>query len=161
MHLLGLAGTGFIAAVAGFWAIAVIGLSLVECGGNLGRLLGTWRFVLFERPVQLVREAVDWFRAVFLGPERQRERHATAKDLSDVLQIPIVDAELSLELSEAFFHPTDDPQLNGEAVGLLFASNPRNETWRTQASECCRRLKELSREDAGACKLDQFGRLSG
>ena len=30
-----------------------------------------------------------------------------------MLQIPIVDAELSLELSEAFFHPTDDPQESG------------------------------------------------
>ena len=158
MHLLELAETGFIAAVAGFWAVAVVGLSLVECRGNIGRLIGTWRCALFERPVQLIGEGVDWFRAVFLGPERQRERQATAKDLSDVLQIPIVDAELSLELSEAFFQPTDDPQLNGEAVGLLFASSPRNETWRAQASECCRRLKELSREDAYACKLDQFGR---
>ncbi|HET6325177.1 MAG TPA: hypothetical protein VFG04_10925 [Planctomycetaceae bacterium] len=81
---------------------------------------------------------------MFFGSARQRDSQPTAKDLSDVLQIPIVDAELSLELSEAFFHPTDDPQLNGEAVGLLCTSTPRNETWRAQASECCRRLKELS-----------------
>lgn len=145
MHLLGPGGTAFLATVAGIWAIAVVGLSLVESRGNLGRLLETWRFVLCAWPTHLLGEGVDWCRAVFLGPERQPDSQAMAQDLSDVLQIPMVDAELSLELSEAFFHPTDDPQLNGEAVGLLFASSPRNETWRTQASECCRRLKELSR----------------
>ncbi len=144
MHFLGLAGTGFMAAVAGFWAIAVVGLSLAESGGDLGRFLATWRFVFFEWPMQRVSGGREGLKAMFLGGERHRERQVTAKDLSDVLQIPIVDAELSLELSEAFFHPTDDPQLNERAVGLLLASSPRNETWRTQASECCQKLKERS-----------------
>jgi hypothetical protein len=144
MHFLGVGGTAFLATVATCWVIAGVGLSLVECGRDRGRLLSNWRFACFEGPVRLVRERVDWLWAMFFGSARQRDSQPTAKDLSDVLQIPIVDAELSLELSEAFFHPTDDPQLNGEAVGLLCTSTPRNETWRAQASECCRRLKELS-----------------
>jgi hypothetical protein len=72
-----------------------------------------------------------------------QERRSNAKQLSDVMQIPIVDAELSLELSHAFFHPTRDAELNGEAIGLLCAPLPHNETWRVRASECCRKLRAL------------------
>ncbi len=144
MHFLGLGQTAFAATVAIFWVIAVVGLSLLECGRDLGTFLATWRFVLFEGPVRLVRDALDGLRTLFLGAERPPARHMTAQDLSEVLQIPLVDAELSLELSEAFLNPTDDPQLNDEAVGLLRAARPRDETWRVQASECCRRLRELS-----------------
>jgi hypothetical protein len=137
---LGLSGTAFLTGMAGFWLLAVIGLSLAESGGDLHRLLSTWRFVFFEGPVRLVRGGADWLQSVFLGAEPQSDSQAMAQDLSDVLQVPVVDAELLLELSEAFFHPTDDPQLNQEAVELLSTANPRNETWRAQATECCRKL---------------------
>jgi hypothetical protein len=96
--------------------------------------------------------ALNWGRSVAAMAAWLRNKFASAhradpinqaKQLSLVLQIPIVDAELTLELSRAFFHPTDNPELNSEAVELFLASCPRNQTWRTRAGECCRKLRAL------------------
>jgi hypothetical protein len=123
------------------WPFAVVALSffalnavisLIASKGDVRQCLGVWRFVCFEGFGRLTQ--------VFRGPQPEPDPLAAARQLSDVLQIPIIDAELSLELSRAFFNPTGDPSVNTEAIELLRASTPRNETWRARASECCRRL---------------------
>ena len=106
---------------------------------HLLRLIWVW---LFQRPSDLAREGVDWLRANSQRSALPKHR-SSAQQLSDVLQIPIVDAELSLELSDAFFHPTRDHELNQEALELLCAPPPHNEIWRARADECCRNLRAL------------------
>jgi len=100
-------------------------------------------FWLFRRPFHLVWEGIDWLLAKSPRLELEEQR-SKAKQLSDVLQIPIIDAELSLELSNAFFHPTRDPALNSEAIELLCTPPPHNETWRARAGACCLRLRALN-----------------
>jgi hypothetical protein len=132
MPLLELSWVWSMAAAAVIWFAFVALISLIGSKGNVAECVDVWRFALveaFERLMEAVPRA-----------QTKSDARATAKQLSDVLQIPIVDAELALELSGAFFHPTDDAELNGEAVELLIAT-PRNESWRTQASECCRKLR--------------------
>ena|ERR1700733_9596580 len=132
-----------IAAVAAIWCLLVAVISLIECKGDLAAFFTTWRSAPFGRPWVAACEGFDWLSGRFSGPDRQREQRAQAEQLSEVLQIPIVDAELSLELSNAFFQPTADANLNGEALELLFATTPRNETWRARAGECCQKLRAV------------------
>jgi len=152
MYFLGLSWVWSIAAVAAFWLALMVVTSLIECKGDLAEFLENWRFVLFEWPCDLIRGGLDWFSTSPLRSETLPGRQAQAKLLSDVLRIPIGDAELSLELSDAFFHPTDNPELNGEAMGLLVAPAPHNETWRARALECCRKLRQSSPERAGSAR---------
>jgi hypothetical protein len=137
MHLPGLSWDWSFAAVS-FAAVALSGFaliavsSLIESKGDVGQCLDVWRFAFVE--------GFEWLAQNFRGRQREPDPRAAAKQLSDVLQIPMIDAELSLELSRAFFNPTGDPSLNGEAIALLSAPTPRNEAWRARASECCQRL---------------------
>ncbi len=121
------------AVVAILWFAFIAAISLIESKGNLAECLAVWRFVL--------RGTGRRLKELVTGSQKMPDSQATAKQLSDVLQIPIVDAELSLQLSGAFFEPTNDPKLNDEAVDLLFSPPPRNEIWRARASECCRKLR--------------------
>jgi hypothetical protein len=132
-----------IAAAAAIWCLLVAVISLIECKGDLTQFFLTWRIALLERPWAAACEGYDWLKEKLSGPDRQQEQQVQAQQLSEVLQIPIVDAELSLELSNAFFQPTADQKLNGEAVELLFATTPRNETWRARAGECCQKLRAV------------------
>lgn len=132
MHLPELSWVWSFAAVAFSCFALMAAVSLIETKGNVAECLGVWRFVVFE--------AVAWLAQRFRGPQSKPDARAAAKQLSDVLQIPLIDAELSLELSKAFFDPTGDPRLNSEAVELLRTPTPRNATWRARASECCQRL---------------------
>jgi hypothetical protein len=132
------------AAMALLWLAIIAVISLIESKGNVAACLDVWRFAFFS--------ALERLKEAFAASQRKSDARATAKQLSDVLQIPLVDAELALELSGAFFHPTNDPELNGEAAELLFAPTPRNETWRAQASACCRKL----RTHAGGQHLTAF-----
>ena len=135
MHVVELSWLWSVAALAAFWFGMIAAVSLMVCQWDLAQCLGVWQFVLFEGPYRLFRERFT--RPLKTDPESQ------AKRLSDVLQIPLVDAELALELSEAFFRPTDNPELNGEALDLFLTPAPHNETWRTRAGECCRKLRAL------------------
>jgi hypothetical protein len=118
-------------AVAGLCAFALMAvIGLVESRGNVGECLRVWRFAFFK--------GFEWLAQKLLGP--RPDARVTAEQLSDVLQMPMIDAELSLELSRAFFDPTGDASLNNEAVALLSAPTPRNETWRARARACCERL---------------------
>jgi hypothetical protein len=123
------------AVVALCWLALMAGVSLVVSKGNVAQCLRVWRFVLFE--------GFEWLVETFRGPRQQPDPRATARQLSDVLQIPMIDAELSLELSRAFFEPSGDPHLNSEAMELLRAPIPRNQAWRARASECLQRLSAL------------------
>jgi hypothetical protein len=136
MHLLGLSSVGSFAAVALSSFAMIAAISLIESKGDVGECLGVWRCAFFE--------GFAWLAEKLRGPRQEPDSRATAKQLSDVLQIPMIDAELSLELSRAFFNPTGDPSLDSEAVALLSAPTPRNETWRARASDCCRRLSAHS-----------------
>ncbi len=127
------------------WSFAAVALSLfalnavislIASKGDVRQCLGVWRFVCLEGFGRLTQ--------AFRGPQPEPDPLATARQLSDVLQIPLIDAELSLGLSRAFFNPTGDLSLNSEAVELLRAPTPRNETWRARASECCQRLSAQS-----------------
>jgi hypothetical protein len=132
MHLPELSWVWSFAAVALSWFALIAVISLVESKGDVGECLSVWRVPFFE--------GFEWLAQMLRGPHQKPDARATAKQLSDVLQIPMIDAELSLELSKAFFTPTGDPTLNSEAIELLSAPVPRNETWRARASECCQRL---------------------
>jgi hypothetical protein len=136
MQFLGVDWVWSITAVAVIWFALIAVISLIESRWNVAECLDDWRFALFE--------GLEYLKRRFVGSEEKPDTGATARQLSAVLQIPLIDAELSLELSGAFFHPTDDAELNGEAVELLFAPTPRNESWRAQASECCRSLRTRS-----------------
>ena len=138
MHLVGLSPVWSVAALAAFGLGMMAVVSLVACDWDLAQCLGVWRFVLFECPSDWILEKLS--RPLTSDPESQ------AKRLSDVLQIPLVDAELKLELSGAFFCPTDNPELNGEALDLFLAPAPHNESWRTRAGECCQKLRALEQE---------------
>jgi hypothetical protein len=142
MHLLGLSGIWSFAAVSfaavSFAAVALSAFaliavsSLIESKGDVGECLDVWRFAFFE--------GFEWLAQKFRVRQQEPDSRAAAKQLSDVLQIPLIDAELSMELCRAFFNPTGDPRLNSEAIELLSAPTPRNEAWRARASECCQRL---------------------
>jgi hypothetical protein len=132
-----------IAAVAAIWCVLVAAISLIECKGDLAQFFITWRLALFERPWAAASGGFKWLREKVSGPDRRQEQQVQAQQLSEVLQIPIVDAELALELSSAFFQPTADANLNGEALELLFTTTPRNETWRARAGECCEKLRAV------------------
>jgi hypothetical protein len=95
-------------------------MSLIECKWNLGQ----WLAEKFSNPLDA-------------DPINE------AQELSIVLQIPIVDAELTLELSRVYFRPTDNAKLNSEALELFLAPAPHNESWRTRAGECCHKLRAL------------------
>jgi hypothetical protein len=133
MQLLGSDLVWSIAVVAAFWFALIAVISLIQSKWDVAECLVVWRFALLGTGRRL-KELVS-------GSQTMPDSQATAKQLSDVLQIPIVDAELSLQLSGAFFDQTNDPELNGEAVDLLFSPTARNETWRARASECCRKLR--------------------
>jgi hypothetical protein len=137
MQLLELNWAWSFAAVALSWLTLMVVTSLVASKGNVADCLGVWRFALFEGFERLAQ--------TFRGPRPMPDARAAAKQLSDVLQIPMIDAELSLELSRVVFDPTGDPRLNSEAVELLRAPIPRNETWRARASECSNRLSAYAR----------------
>jgi hypothetical protein len=142
MHLLELNGAWSFApvslvAVALSWLTLMVVISLVACKGNVAECLGLWRIAFSQGFERLARR--------FRGPQPKPDSRAAAKQLSDVLQIPLIDAELSLELSRAFFDPSGDPRLNSEALELLRAPLPRNETWRSRASECSKRLSSRDR----------------
>jgi len=132
MRLLGLDSVWLMAA-AGVWLALAVLLFSMQTKGNVAECLSIWRFAAVG--------SLRWLRGLVSGSHQVPDAQATARQLSDVLQIPLVDAELSLQLSGAFFNPTADAKLNGEAVDLLCSSAPRNETWRAQASECCRKLE--------------------
>jgi len=138
MHVVGLSWVWSVAALATFWFGMMAVVSLMICEWDLAECLGVWQFVLFERPY-------DWLLEKFSRPLKS-DPESQAKRLSDVLQIPLVDAELKLELSGAFFRPTDNPELNGEALDLFLAPAPHNETWRTRAGDCCQRLRALEQK---------------
>jgi hypothetical protein len=137
MHLLELNWAGSLAAVALSWLTLMVVTSLVATKGNVADCLRVWRFALFEGFERLAQ--------TFRGPRPKPDARVAAKQLSDVLHIPMIDAELSLELSRVFFDPTGDPRLNSEAIELLRAPIPRNETWRARASECSKRLSAHDR----------------
>jgi hypothetical protein len=145
MHVLAANWAWSIAAAAASWCLLVAAISLIECKGDLAQFLVTWRLALFERPRVAASGGFNWLMEKLSGPDRRQEQQVQvqAQQLSAVLQIPIVDAELALELSNAFFQPTADANLNGEALALLFTTTPRNETWRARAGECCEKLRAV------------------
>jgi hypothetical protein len=137
MHFDGLVWPSAVTLVA-CWIALLFGVSLAASEWDLAECLGAWRFVLFRGPF-------DWLRERFSG-RRQSDPESQAKQLSDVLQIPIVDAELTLQLSDAFFHHSGDPELNDEAAELFLAPAPRNDTWRKRADACCQKLRALKED---------------
>jgi hypothetical protein len=140
MHVVGLSWVWSVAALAAFWFGMMAVVSLMVCEWDWAECLGVWQFVLFECPF-------DWLLEKCSRPQKA-DPESQAKRLSDVLQIPLVDAALKLELGGAFFRPTDNPELNGEALDLFLAPAPHNETWRTRAGECCQKLRALNRRQS-------------
>lgn len=135
MHLPELNWVWSIAAVGAAWLALMAVISLIAAKGNVARCLRVWRFVIFE--------ACEWLVQRIRGSRQRTDDRAMARQLSGVLQIPLIDAELSLGLSTAVFEPSRDPRLNNEAIELLRAPLPRNQAWRARASECCQRLSAL------------------
>jgi hypothetical protein len=138
MHFEGLSWGWSATALVACWLAMMLGVSLAASEWDVCECLGVWQFVLFRGPY-------GWLLGKFSG-RRESDPESQAQQLSRVLQIPIVDAELTLELSQAFFNQTDDAELNGEAVELFLAPAPRNDAWRKRADACCQKLRALKHE---------------